>query len=50
MFGFFNTIDEAGLYSYFTPSIPTPTLLMTDEAVKQKIAELEKQVADEEAE
>ena len=50
LFAFFNTIDEAGLYSYFTPSIPTPTLLMTDEAVKQKIAELEKQVAAEEAE
>ena len=50
LFAFFNTIDEAGLYSYFTPSIPTPTLLMTDEAAKQKIAELEKQVAAEEAE
>ncbi len=50
LFAFFNTIDEAGLYSYFTPSIPTPTLLMTDEAAKQKVAELEKQVAAEEAE
>jgi len=50
LFAFFNTIDEAGLYSYFTPSIPTPTLLMTDEAAKQKITELEKQVAAEEAE
>ena len=49
-FAFFNTIDEAGLYSYFTPSIPTPTLLMNDEAAKQKIAELVKQVAADEAE
>ena len=49
-FAFFNTIDEAGLYSYFTPSIPTPTLLMTDAAVKQKIAAEEKQAAAEAAE
>ena len=49
-FAFFNTIDEAGLYSYFTPSIPTPTLLMNDEEEKQKIAELVKQVAADEAE
>ena len=49
-FAFFNTIDEAGLYSYFTPSIPTPTLLMSDEEEKQKIAELVKQVAADEAE
>ena len=49
-FAFFNTIDEAGLYSYFTPSIPTPTLLMNDEAAKQKIADLVKQVAADEAE
>ena len=47
-FAFFNNIDEAGLYSYFTPSIPTPTLLMTDAAAKQKIADMEKQVAAEE--
>ena len=49
-FAFFNTIDEAGLYSYFTPSIPTPTLLMNDEAAKQKIADLVKQIAADEAE
>jgi hypothetical protein len=49
-FAFFNTIDEAGLYSYFTPSIPTPTLLMNDEAAKQKIADFVKQVAADEAE
>ena len=49
-FAFFNNIDEAGLYSYFTPSIPTPTLLMTDAAAKQKIADAEKQADAEEAE
>lgn len=33
---FFDNIDEAGLYSYFTPAIPTPTLLLpTDEQAAQ---------------
>lgn len=36
---FFANIDEAGLYSYFTPSIPTPTLLLTSEAQDKQIAE-----------
>ena len=35
---FFDNIAEAGLYSYFTPSVPTPTLVMADEATKSKIA------------
>jgi mono/diheme cytochrome c family protein len=26
---FFNSIDESGLYSHFTPAVPTPTLLLT---------------------
>ncbi|MGB4740646.1 MAG: DUF1549 domain-containing protein, partial [Fuerstiella sp.] len=35
-YSFFNNIDEAGLYSYFTNSIPTPTLrLSTDEQRQQ---------------
>ena len=36
-FSFFNTIDESGLYSYFTPSVPTPTLLMSNDAAKEQI-------------
>ncbi len=36
---FFANIDEAGLYSYFTPSIPTPTLLLTTDAQDSQIAE-----------
>ncbi|MCO8125330.1 DUF1553 domain-containing protein [Stieleria sp. TO1_6] len=33
---FFANIDEAGLYSYFTPSVPTPTLtLPTDDQSSQ---------------
>ena len=36
LFSFFNNIDEAGLYSYFTNSTPTPTLeLPTDDQADQ---------------
>ena len=40
LFAFFNNIDECGLYSYhnWDTSIPTPTLLLTDMDMKQKIA------------
>ena len=37
---FFDNIDEAGLYSYFTSSTPTPTLLLADENTKTKIQTL----------
>ncbi len=37
LFAFFDDIDEAGLYSYFTPAIPTPTLLLTDQETQQKL-------------
>ena len=46
---FFDNIDEAGLYSFFTPAVPTPTLRLRDEATKKRQAELEKQIADAEA-
>ncbi|MCA9076305.1 MAG: DUF1553 domain-containing protein [Planctomycetaceae bacterium] len=42
---FFDNIDEAGLYSYFTPSVPTPTLALTDDATKDKLAQLTASVA-----
>ena len=45
---FFDNIDEAGLYSYFTPAVPTPTLWLTDNQLKQKIADVEGKIADEE--
>lgn len=45
---FFDNIDEAGLYSYFTPAIPTPTLLLADADEKQKIAQLRATIAAEE--
>jgi hypothetical protein len=36
LFAFFDDVDEAGLYSYFTQSTPTPTLKLRDEAGKQR--------------
>nr|AIF04116.1 hypothetical protein [uncultured marine group II/III euryarchaeote KM3_170_G02] len=39
LFAFFNNIDESGLYSYFTSSVPTPTLTLPDDATSQRIAE-----------
>jgi len=49
LFSMFQNIDEAGLYSFFTPSPPTPTLMMMDApskaklaAAKAKVVELEK--------
>jgi len=44
-FAFFDDIDEAGLYSYFTQSAPTPTLWLLDEQQKQRHAEAAAQVA-----
>ncbi|MHC4878415.1 MAG: DUF1553 domain-containing protein [Planctomycetota bacterium] len=44
LFSFFNNIDESGLYSYFTNSVPTPTLPLTSEDQKQKLAELQAEV------
>lgn len=40
LFSMFQNIDEAGLYSYFTMSPPTPTLMLADETAKQKLAQL----------
>lgn len=50
LFAYFQNIDEAGLYSFFTPSPPTPALMLLDDnskkrrdELKQRIDELEKQ-------
>ena len=40
LFGMFQNIDEAGLYSFFTPTPPTPAMMMTDETQKKKLNEL----------
>jgi hypothetical protein len=45
---FFQNIDEAGLYSFFTQSPPTPTLALMDEAAKPRRAELAEAVKAEE--
>ena len=49
---FFDNIDEAGLYSYFTSAIPSPSLLLpTDEQrrtqseLRSKLASIEQQLA-----
>lgn len=46
---FFDNIDEAGLYSYFTPAVPTPTLLLTNDQQKQEIEKLKAAVRVQEA-
>jgi len=45
---FFDNIDEAGLYSYFTPSVPTPTLWLPDEKQEKELAAAESAIATEE--
>lgn len=46
LFSFFNNVDEAGLYSYFDASaVPTPSLLLMDDAKKQELAELKESIA-----
>ena len=44
LFSFFNNIDEAGLYSFFTNSVPTPTLRLQDEAQKRQLERLNDEV------
>ena len=48
LFAFFNNIDEAGLYSWYTSSVPTPTLRMANDATKAKMADVEDRIATEE--
>ncbi|MCE9526577.1 MAG: DUF1553 domain-containing protein [Planctomycetales bacterium] len=40
-FSFFDDIDEAGLYSYFTQSAPTPAMWLLDESQKKQLREAE---------
>ena len=41
LFAFFNNIDESGLYSFFTSSVPTPTLRLLTDDQKKRLAELQ---------
>jgi hypothetical protein len=45
MSAYFNNIDEAGLYSYFTGSVPTPTLELGDLPSDEKIKEAERKLS-----
>lgn len=42
---FFDNIDEAGLYSYFTSAIPTPTLLLADPDTQRTLNEQSRRIA-----
>ncbi len=46
LFSLFQNIDEAGLYSYFTQSAPTPALDLVDDAGKKTLADLRAKLAD----
>ena len=46
LFSFFQNVDEAGLYSFFTQSMPTPAAPIMDLAGKAKLAALRKAVAE----
>ncbi len=45
MFSFFNNIDEAGLYSYFTSSTPTPTLQLPTDAQQARLRQPHQRLA-----
>ena len=40
-FSFFDDVDEAGLYSYFTQSAPTPAMWLLDDAQKKQLRDAE---------
>lgn len=44
LFAMFQNVDEAGLYSFFTPSPPTPALMLMDGGSKEKMAALTQKV------
>lgn len=46
LFSMLQNIDEAGLYSFFTPSPPTPAMMLMDQPAKDKMAMLKAKVAD----
>ena len=46
LFSLMQNIDEAGLYSFFTPAVPTPTLMTMEPQAKQKLSLLEAKVKD----
>jgi hypothetical protein len=45
LFSIFQNVDEAGLYSYFTMSPPTPAMTLTNDAEKQKLKMLQEKIS-----
>ncbi|MFO1482324.1 MAG: DUF1553 domain-containing protein [Verrucomicrobiaceae bacterium] len=45
LFSMLQNIDEAGLYSFFTPSPPTPAMMLMDQPAKERMAALKVKVA-----
>lgn len=48
MFAFFDDIDEAGLYSFFTGDAPTPAVRLATAQSKEKTTALERRIVDSE--
>jgi len=48
LFAMFQNVDESGLYSYFTPAVPTPALAIADGDAKAKLAGLQEKVMQQE--
>lgn len=46
---YFDNIDEAGLYSFFTSSVPTPTLRLSTVETKRRLADLTSRIGELEA-
>lgn len=49
LFSMFQNIDEAGLYSFFTQSPPTPAFTMADDSAKAMLARLQATIDEQEA-
>ena len=49
LFAFFDDVDEAGLYSYFTPATPTPKMRLLDDGMITALAKADEAVAEAEA-
>jgi len=50
LFAFFDDVDEAGLYSYFTQAVPTPKLRLLDEKTATSLVKAGEAAAEAEAE
>ena len=49
-FAFFDDVDEAGLYSFFTPAVPTPKLRIVDDKMATALAKAGEAAAEAQAE